>query len=105
MKTALLQSICSKREAQVRKEEEGRKQEINSIDRRGEWANRLDGQMDEEAEGLGGIALGWEMKPQINALNRHGAEFPLECKSHIMIWIFVTASYLLICLWRVSPLT
>lgn len=56
-------------------------------------ADWLDGQMDEETDGwidggIGGIALGWEIKLQINSLNRHDAEFPLECKSHIMIWIF-----------------
>lgn len=55
--------------------------------------------MDEETDGwidggIGGIALGWEIKPLINSLNKHDAEFPLECKSHIMIWIFCDDSLL-----------
>lgn len=47
--------------------------------------------------GIGGIALGLRIKPQINSSTRQDAEFPLECKSYIMIWVSVLASYLLIC--------
>ena len=62
--------------------------------------------MDEETDGwrdggIGGIARGRRIKPQINSLTRQDAEFPLERKSYIMIWVFVMASYLLICRWCV----
>ncbi len=57
--------------------------------------------MDRETDGrrdggIGGIALGWRIKPQINSLTRQDAEFAPECKSYFMIWVFVMASYLLI---------
>lgn len=86
------------------------KSKLQSESRQGKWAGWLDGQMDEETDGwidggIGGIAPGWEIKPQINSLTRQDAEFPLECKSHIMIWIFVTASYLLICHWSGGVVT
>lgn len=70
--------------------------------RLGKQAARSDGQMDEEADGwvdggIGGIALGGGIKPQINSLTGPDVELQPKCKSHIMIWTFVTASYLLIC--------